>query len=556
MKLLDRFRSWLAPREVRSGYANPDDWLYEALTGGRSKSGVSVTETTTLGYSAIYCGIRLIAETIGSLPWHLYDRTADGKERNTSDPLAMLLHDSPNEEMTASVYLQSQVLAFYLYGNMVSEIVRNRAGMVKAVYPIHPSRVEVKRNDSGNLVYSILQPDGVTRRNMKPDRIWHVPLLAADGIVGKGLLQRARESMGYSLALETYGAAHFGNGAQPGGVLEHPGRLDANARKNIRSEWEAIHQGPDRAGRIAVLQEGMKYSGVAISPEDSQMIENRKFQVGEVARWLNIPPHLLKDLERATFSNIEQQAIEFVTYTIRPILVMIEQETNRKFIPEDERARRFNEFLIDGLLRGDIQSRYNAYAIARNNGWMNADEIRSRENMNPMPDGLGQRYLVQGAMVPIELAGVAQQQKSEQTGDKKADSARQLAMIEAHTALLRGVMQKSVTKEANEARRASKKPSSFLKWMETFYLEHSDVLKTALEPNIRAFELATGYAIDIPALIARHITQSREQLLNASGTATANELPERIEAVVTAWEAGRAASFVTNEITHTIAGGS
>lgn len=215
-------------------------------------------------------------------------------------------------------------------------------------------------------------------------------------------MRLAREAIGMALATEEYGARFFGNGAKPGGVLEHPGKLSKEAQDRLRTSWNEMHQGLSKQHRIAILEEGMSYKQIGIPPEDAQFLETRKFQLNEIARIFRIPPHLVGDLERATFSNVEQQSIDFVVHTIRPWLVRWEQAIKLKLFTPTERRRFFAEFVADGLLRGDIKSRYEAYAIGRQNGWLSADDIRELENMNPLPDDTGKVYLVPLNMVPAD----------------------------------------------------------------------------------------------------------------------------------------------------------
>jgi hypothetical protein len=224
------------------------------------------------------------------------------------------------------------------------------------------------------------------------------------------VIRLAAESIGLGKAAEIYGASLFGQGARPGGILEHPAQLSDQARENLRSSFEGLHKGPANANRMAILEEGMTWRQVAIPPEDAQFLQTREFQVIEIARWFNVPPHFLRDLSRATFSNIEHQGIEFVIYSLRPWLVRWEQEVNRKLLSPAERKGYFAEFLVDALLRGDIATRYESYATARNNGWLSADEIRSMENQNPLPDGTGARYYMPANMLEVRAVEQGEQQ--------------------------------------------------------------------------------------------------------------------------------------------------
>lgn len=553
MTIIESIRRWFAPA-VRSGYANPQPWLVEALGGGKSAAGVAVNQESALSYSAIWCGIRLMAETFGTLPWLLYRRLPDGgKERVSDTPLAMLLRESANPEMTSVLLRESLVQNYYLHGRCYAEIVRNKAGRPVELWPCHPSRVEHRRDPSGTL-YFWLKSDGGKGVPIEMADMWQMQLMSSDGVTGAGLLQRARDSIGLGLASEKFGGSYYGNGARPGGLLEHPGKLSPDARRNLREEWNAMHQGADRAGRIAVLAEGMKYEPISDNPQEAQFIETRKFQVSEVSRWLNIPPHMLMDLERATFSNIEWQGIQFVTYTLRSLLVKAEQESNRKLLTEAERRELFTEFLVEGLLRGDQKSRYDAYNVGRQNGWLSANDIRRLENMNPLPAEIGDVYLVQGAMIPVELAGKQQQSSTadqempeapdngtevddeEDDAEDATESSRMLDIERAHRAAVEFHSRRLLTMERNAVDRAAKDAKGFLPAVEEFYRQHEARLSEMLAVQCEAWRIISGESIDAATVAAEHCRAAVAQILEASGRATADTLPDSIRAVTETWE--------------------
>jgi len=361
-----------------------------------TQSGVMVNENLAMNLSAVYACIQVLAQTIGSLPLHVYERTADGKSRATTHPLARLLHDAPNPEMTSMSWRQAMMLHLGLWGNHYSEIERTGYGDAVALWPITPWRVSLKRVD-GKLVYAVALDDGMVYVPFQ--NMLHIKGLSYDGLVGLPPMRAARESIGLGLAAQKYAAKFFANDARPGGILEHPGQLSDEASARLRKSFERAHEGLDNKFRVAVLEEGMKFSAVGIPPEDAQLLETRKFAVSEIARYFRMPLHKISDLERSTNNNIEHQAIEFVTDTIRPWLVNIEQELSFKLFS----GNFFPEFLIEGLLRGDIKTRYEAYAIGRQWGWLSADDIRERENMNKLPNGQGASYLT-----PLNMGNAGQ----------------------------------------------------------------------------------------------------------------------------------------------------
>jgi len=360
-----------------------------------TQSGVLVNETLALNLSSVYACTQVLAQTIGSLPLHVYQRTADGKNRAASHPLYRLLHDAPNPEMTSMSWRQTIMLHLCLWGNHYSEIERNSAREPVALWPITPWRVSLKRVN-GQLVYAVMLDSGVV--NVPFADMVHVKGLSYDGLIGLPPLRAAKEAIGLGLAAQKYAAKFFANDARPGGILEHPGQLSDEAATRLRKSFERTHEGLDNKFRVAVLEEGMKFNAVGVPPEDAQLLETRKFGVSEIARYFRMPLHKISDLDRSTNNNIEHQAIEFVTDTIRPWLVNIEQELSFKLFSGDY----FPEFLIEGLLRGDIKTRYEAYAIGRQWGWLSVDDIRARENMNKLPNGQGDQYLVPLNMISAD----------------------------------------------------------------------------------------------------------------------------------------------------------
>jgi HK97 family phage portal protein len=240
---------------------------------------------------------------------------------------------------------------------------------------------------------------------LPPSQVLHIPGLGFDGLVGYSPIAMARNAIGMSIAAEEYGAKFFSNGAAPGGVLEHPGIVKDPER--IRESWQSTFGGSGNSNKIAVLEEGMKFTPISISPNEAQFLETRKFQIDEIARIFRIPPHMLADLEKSSFSNIEQQSLEFVKYTLDPWVARWEQSMNRRLLTGDQKSEMFFKFNVDGLLRGDYQSRMNGYSIGRQNGWMSANDIRELENMDKIPaEEGGDLYLINGNMTKLKDAGI------------------------------------------------------------------------------------------------------------------------------------------------------
>ena len=379
---------------------------------GRTTSGKPVNERTAMQTTAVYACVRILAEAVASLPLHVYEYQDDGGKKLVHDhPLYYLLHDEPNPEMTSFVFRETLMSHLLIWGNAYAQIIRDGAGRVLGLYPLLPDKMDVQRDDRGNIYYvysrnsdenPMFKEYGDIR--LKAEDVLHIPGLGFDGLIGYSPIAMAKNAVGMTLACEEYGASFFANGANPGGVLEHPGVLKDPSK--VRESWNSVYRGVNNAHKIAVLEEGMKNQQIGIPPEEAQFLETRKFQINEIARLYRIPPHMVGDLDKSSFSNIEQQSLEFVKYTLDPWVIRWEQSLQRSLLLPGEKGKYFIKLNVDGLLRGDYQSRMNGYAVGRQNGWFSANDIREMENMNPIPDEQGGNlYLINGAMTKLEDAG-------------------------------------------------------------------------------------------------------------------------------------------------------
>ena len=379
---------------------------------GGSSSGKTVTERSAMQMTAVYSCVRILSEAVASLPLHIYRYNDDGgKEKAIDHPLYFLLHDEPNPEMTSFVFRETLMTHLLLWGNAYAQIIRNGKGEVVALYPLMPNRMTVDRDENGRLyyTYNTSKEDAPTMKGslVKLDStdVLHIPGLGFDGLVGYSPIAMAKNAIGMAIACEEYGAKFFANGAAPSGVLEHPGTIKDPAR--LRDSWTSTFGGSSNAHKVAVLEEGMKYTPISISPEQAQFLETRKFQINEIARIFRVPPHMVGDLEKSSFSNIEQQSLEFVKYTLDPWVSRWEQSMIRSLIPTADKSKFFIKFNVDGLLRGDYQSRMNGYAIGRQNGWMSANDIRELEDLDRIPaEEGGDLYLINGNMTKLKDAGI------------------------------------------------------------------------------------------------------------------------------------------------------
>ena len=393
---------------------------------GSTSAGKPVTERSAMQMTAVYACVRILSEAIAGLPLHVYRYEDDGRRSKALEhPLYVLLHDEPNPEMTSFVFRETLMTHLLLWGNAYAQVIRNGRGDVVGLYPLMPNQMQVGRNEHGELeyVYSRTgdEPDQDQPRKvtLTPADVLHIPGLGFDGLVGYSPIAMAKNAIGLAIATEEYGASFFANGAAPGGVLEHPGTIKDPAR--VRESWQSTFGGSRNSNKIAVLEEGMKYAPIGISPEQAQFLETRKFQINEIARIFRIPPHMVGDLEKSSFSNIEQQSLEFVKYTLEPWVSRWEQAITKALRAPAEKPHVFVKFNLEGLLRGDYVSRMNGYATARQNGWMSANDIRALENLDLIPEEAGgDLYLVNGNMLPLGLAGAYAQ--SQETIESEPES--------------------------------------------------------------------------------------------------------------------------------------
>lgn len=378
---------------------------------GPSTSGKNVNEFTAMQTTAVYACVRILSETLAALSLQLYRYTSGGKERVYDHPLYHLLHDEPNPEMTSFIFRETLMSHLLIWGNAYAQIIRDKLGRVQGLYPLRPDKMTVCRDENGQIYYiytkttdenPAIKPYGQVP--LRKDEVLHIPGLGFDGLVGYSPIAMARNAVGMTMACEEYGASFFANGASPSGVLEHPGVLKDPAK--VRDSWNAVYQGSANAHKVAVLEEGMKYQQIGIPPEEAQFLETRKFQLNEIARLYRIPPHMIGDLDKSSFNNIEQQSMEFVKYTLDPWVIRWEQAMQKALFLPEEKKQFFLKFNVNGLMRGDYESRMTGYSIGRQNGWLSANDIREMEDMNPVPDEEGGNlYLVNGSMTKLKDAG-------------------------------------------------------------------------------------------------------------------------------------------------------
>ncbi len=386
MAFWQKITAGLSRKSGNPDWGTLERYLGWAFGGGVSSSGIVVNPSNAMQAAAVYACLKVLSESVGMLPLMIYEKGANGARTPAeTHPLYELLHEQPNEYQTAIEFLEMMVLHLNLRGNAYAYLNRARSGRVVELIPLHPDMVTVLMDNTNTVVYRVGTEDGA-QRIIARSELLHIKGLTLNGWLGISPIAYARESIGLSLATEKFGGQLFRNGAKMGGVLEHPGKLSDEAYKRVKASFDQATSG-ENAHKTALLEEGMKFSKISMSADDAQFLETRKFQRGEIASVFRVPPHLIMDLERATFSNIEHMSLEFVQYSLMPWLTRIEKAIRRDVFTPDDKTNNTIKFNVAALLRGDAASRSAYYASGIMNGWLTRNEARGMEYLNPI-DGL------------------------------------------------------------------------------------------------------------------------------------------------------------------------
>lgn len=484
---------------------SPPDWLVEYLGGGPSYSGENVTVEKSITVPAVMAGFTVLSEDTASLPLILYKRLARGKIRAVEHPLYALLHDAPNPEMTSVVFRELIMGHLLGWGNFYAQQIWDNRGVVRELWPLNPSLMEVGRRN-GQRVYLYRKPDSAAIAFTQDD-ILHIPAFGFDGIKGMSRIAQARNAIGLAISAEKYGARVFKNDGRPGVVLTRPGKaLSDDARTRLIESWNQTYGGSENAGKTALLEEGMDLKTLGFPPEDAQYIESRKFSIQEIARIFRIPPHMLGDVERSTSwgSGIEQQEIGYVTHTLRPWTVRIDQQLNKDLLLERERGEYFFQHLFDDMLRSDTLSRMQSYAIAITNGILTRNEVREAENRLPYDGG-------DEPLHPLNMT-------SDRQDDTETDQDEQ--PMRDFTPLLMDAMRRIAKRDENELSGALKryqgKPDKMVQWIEEFYKrDYPQFIMSALQPYV-----------DSQIISNTRVKQFVQQMTDVRGNEISNGLAE------------------------------
>ncbi len=548
----------------------------------QTASGVSVTPNKAMHHAAVFACVRILSGTIASLPLIMYERLERGKRRATDHPLYEVLKERPNEGMTSFEYRETLQSHLLLWGNAYSLIVTSPNGQVAELLPLQPDSMMEIVPRNGRQVYHYLLPTGEPKW-FDESIIWHQRGLGSNGRIGYSVVSMMRQAIGLGMAAEEYGARFFANDATAGITLEHPGKLSPDARKNLRESWENAHTGLSKKHRVAILEEGMKATKITVPPNDAQWLETRRHQIAEFARAFGVPLALLEEHDKAaTYASVEQFMLSFVVHGIRPWTVRWEQSIKHSLMLKKDRARFFPEHLVDALLRGDIKTRYEAYAMGRQWGWYSANDIRELENENPIPGKGGDVYLVPLNMVPSSQAQEpAADSSTDGAARSEARSRRLEQVITYRLRLSRGYLDnfreaagRVIHFEADKIRQHAGEilPKGTLndlsRWLDRFYEDRS-FIRTELQGIYEGYAAVVtkaaaeevGSKALSPAVLqeflhayvrvyaARHARSSKnqvEQLLrdtvNASG-----DLMEALELRLDEWEATRAGKIALEE---------
>jgi HK97 family phage portal protein len=383
--IFDRLFRAEAPRTLTSA-----DLARLLAARSTSSAGVAVTPERAMALSAVYSCVRVLAQSVGQMPCHLYERRGANKTKAVGHPLYDVLHFAPNKFQTAKQWKEWVVTCLGLHGNAYSQIVRTGPSgrpRVAELLPLHPESVTpIYVASAGEVAYKVTVAGGNVEV-MPASEVLHIPLFTLDGFTGLSPIRLLREAIGLGIGAEEFGARLFANGAQPGGVLQVPKVLSDKAYERLKSSWEERHQGSSNAHKPAILEEGMTWQSVGFPAKDAQFLETRKHQRTEIAGAFGVPPHLIGDLDRATFSNIEHQSLAFVVHTLMPYLTGIEERVALQLLTPEERQRYFAKFNVAGLLRGDMAARSAFYTALVNLGVLSPNEIRDLEDLNPREGG-------------------------------------------------------------------------------------------------------------------------------------------------------------------------
>ncbi len=497
MTVLNRMANWLRPTPQARPPATDDVWYVPVGTG--TASGSIVTPEAAMFVTAVMECVNILAQSLAALPLNLYRKTGDNtKEKATDVNLWNLLHNQPNGWQTSFEWREMSMGHLGFWGNAYSEIISNNLGQITALEPIHPTRVECERLSNGKIRYIVTLSDNTFgKRTISQDDMFHVRGYSDSGIKGMSPIALASEAVGHIQAADEYGARFFGSDARPGGILEHPQSLSDKAKNNLKASWASEFGGSKQSHKPQVLEEGMTWKTIGVSPDEAQFLETVKYRKSDVAAFYRVPPHMIGLMEDATFDNITQQSQDFVTFTMLPWFVRWEAAILRDLIVDEQQF--FAEFLVDALLRGDALARAGSLQIQKQNGALSANEWRQIENRNPIEGG-------DEFTVAANIGG------GDQTTQNNSDTTATatVAPIEAMEHVIEDAAKRIAAAEIREINKRIAKAEDdrdkFNAWIEAFFNgTHRRYTAIVLAPLVAHWQREAGCLMDAGALEAEII---------------------------------------------------
>jgi HK97 family phage portal protein len=535
--MMNRLLTWLSGggNEWENYAPVTPEWV-AMVTGHDYVGRRKVSPEVALSFAAVWRAINLIGGQTASLPLHVYQKVSDDeRKRQSGHPVERLFNDQANEEMDSLTFVELFVSWAPLWGNGYAWIER-RGDEPVGLWPMFPWKMKPDRAEANNrrsqLVYKYTEDNG-GEKTYQPRDILHLKNLTKDGIVGRSIITHARDSVGLGLDQQRFMANFYQNNATPAGALISKARMTRKAQKELRKQWEGMHGTPDNAGKVAVLHGDMDFKAFGMSMLDAQFLENRKLNVLEIARMFGVPPHLLFDLDRATFSNIEAQGIEWLTYGLRYWLTKVARLANRLLTDEEKAAGYYCEHETAALLVTDIKTRYEAYGLGLEKGFLNVNDVHRKENMPPIGPA-GDVYRVQSNMVPADdmLESFDKRNPKQQASPIKPPPQANSRPAEI---LMERTWKKILKREVWNVTNAAKKPDKFFDRLESYYEEHAASALEELEVPAALLARETGEPFDHRALVAAHCEESRRRLLDLAGGVTADKLLAAVTGELESW---------------------
>jgi HK97 family phage portal protein len=529
--MIGRLFAWLSGNGGWENHAPVTPEWVSIVTGVDYRSrGRKVTPESALAFAAVWRAVNLIGGQTASLPLHVYQKISDDERRRVGGHrIERLFNENANEEMEALTFVELFVSWAPLWGNGYAW--KQREGdEVVGIWPLLPWRMRIDRTPEGRLVYKYTQDNG-QEKPYAPRDILHLKNLTKDGIIGRSVIAHARESVGLGLDQQQFLANFYQNNATPTGALISKARLPRKRQKELRKQWNEMHAGPANAGSVAVLHGDMDFKPMGMPLVDAQFLENRKANVLEIARMFGVPPHLLFDLDRATYSNIEAQGIEWLTYGLRYWLTKVARLANQLLTDEEKAAGFYCEHETAALLTTDIKSRYEAYGLALEKGFLSVNDVHRKENLPPIGPA-GDVYRVQSNMIP---ADDLLQSFEKRNPPKPAASPKPAINDRPAEALMGRTWKKLLKREVWNVTNAAKKPEKFCERIERCYEEFAQAALEELETPAALLARETGEPVDHRAMVAAHCEESRRRLLDLAGRVTADQLLAAVTGELESW---------------------